>query len=171
MWPSLSRRKRKQEEGFTHMELRRMKIADQASEAAQTIGQLTIAAEAARSSLDPGPKFETGQSVLQWWSGWMEKAESPPMKLKKRERPAWLDATIVASLGKMSVRYAGYDWNAVYCYEVIDWNGGGEIIPEHFIMVRPPGDNPQNRHSNGKIISQPGVPEFWVPLSHTMEKK
>ena len=35
------------------------------------------------------------------------------------------------------------------------------------LMPRPPGDNPQNKHSNGRVINQPDALEFWVPLNHT----
>ena len=98
-----------------------MTIAEQPSQAAQTIPKLSIAAAEARSpqsSLDPGPQFLTGQSVLRWWSSWMVKADRPAKQIKGKQRPAWFDATIVTSLGKRDVRYAGYDWHGVYAYQV-----------------------------------------------------
>jgi hypothetical protein len=119
--PELSHRKRKVEQGFAHMEIRRMTIADQASQAAETIAKLSAAAAEASSSLssqDPGPQFLTGQSVLHWWSSWMAQAAHPPTRIKGKGRPAWFDATILASLGKMDIRYAGYDWKGVYAYQV-----------------------------------------------------
>ena len=120
--PALSHRKRKQEQAFAHMEIRRMTIADQASQAAETIGKLSAAAAEASSPppppQDPGPQFLTGQSVLHWWSSWMAQAAQPPARIRGKGRPAWFDATILASLGKMDIRYAGYDWKGVYAYQV-----------------------------------------------------
>jgi len=42
------------------------------------------------------------------------------------------------------------------------------MVPETFLMRRPPGDDPGNKHSNGLVLSQPDMPEFWVPLGHTL---
>ena len=91
----------------------------------------------------------------------MEKADTPPMDLKKTDRPAWFECTILASLGKRSLHYAGYDWEAVYSYEVHDWNGVGEIVPQQFLMARPPGLAPCTS-SAGRVMNQPGMPEFWA---------
>ena len=49
--PELSHRKRKVEQGFTHMELHSMTLADQASQAVETIAKLSAAAAEASSSL------------------------------------------------------------------------------------------------------------------------
>ena len=35
-------------------------------------------------------------------------------------------------------------------------------------MRRPPADSPHNVHSAGRVVHQPGMPEFWVPLGHTL---
>ena len=43
----------------------------------------------------------------------------------------------------------------------------GEIVPEEFLMRRPPGDSSHNVHSAGRVVDQPGMPEFWVPLNYT----
>ena len=52
-------------------------------------------------------KVRTGQSVLHWWAGWFASATEPPMQLKKKLRPVWLDATIIMALGLHDVTYAG----------------------------------------------------------------
>ena len=101
------------------MELRRMMIADQASQAAETIAALAAAAAQAtssQSSRDPGPMFSTGQSVLHWWCSWASTAVDPPKETKGKQRPQWFDATIYARFGKKDVHYAGFEWKDVYCY-------------------------------------------------------
>ena len=126
--PRLSKRQRDQEAGFVHMEQVRMARAHKESAAQETIAQLQVQARQASgqasassgsAAADPSPpKFATGQSVLHWWSSWMEKAETPPKQLKKKARPAWFDATIVASVGIRSVRYAGFVHENIHCYQV-----------------------------------------------------
>ena len=90
-----------------------------------------------------------------------DRAESPPMNVKKKDRPAWFECIIVDSLGKRSFHYAGYDWKDVSSYEVNYWNRAGEIVPEHFLMARPPGLAPCTS-SAWRVMNQPGMPEFWV---------
>ena len=42
----------------------------------------------------PMPKFRTGQSVLQWWAGWMKGAEVTPSRYNRTNRPAWFSAEV-----------------------------------------------------------------------------
>ena len=67
---------------------------------------------------DSSAKFSTGQSVLQWWAGWMEGATALPKQLHGKGRPAWFDATIVMALGKQTITYAGLKHENVHCYRV-----------------------------------------------------
>ena len=60
-----------------YMEQRRMEKAAEQSEWVE-----------ARLKYDENkPLFDTGQSVLHFWSRWMEKAEELPKQLKRRGRP------------------------------------------------------------------------------------
>ena len=98
-----------------------MLIADQASQAAETIAALSVVAAQATSSSssrDPEGKFANGQSVLNWWASWFATAVEPPKKLKGKHRPKWYDSNIIAQMAKMDVHYAGRDWKDVYCYRV-----------------------------------------------------
>ena len=88
------------------------------------------------------------------------------MLLKKNSRPVWFDATIIVALGMLDVTYDGRKWRDPCC-QVHGWNGAGEVVPEPFLMRRPPGGDPRTTHSNGRVIHQPDCPEFWVPLGHS----
>ena len=54
--------------------------------------------------------FATGQSVLHWWANWFAPAKVPQMRVAKKSRPAWYDATIIAALPPKEIMYAGHKW-------------------------------------------------------------
>ena len=140
--PQLSKRQRDQEAGFVHMERTHMLRAHKESIAQETLAQLQGQASASASgqasapagsaagsafagsaagsaSAGPSPaKFAVGQSVLHWWSGWMQEAKEPPKQLKGKKRPAWFDATIISAVGIKTMKYAGVVHENMHCYQV-----------------------------------------------------
>ena len=40
------------------------------------------------------PKFAAGQSVHQWWAGWMAGASESPVGLKGKTRPQWFSSSV-----------------------------------------------------------------------------
>ena len=66
-----------------------------------------------------GPKFRVGQSVHQWWAGWMMEAKEGdmPKTYKKNNRPAWYSAEVVAmKQERVDIEYAGIAYKQVYVY-------------------------------------------------------
>ena len=57
----------------------------------------------------PMPKFRTGQSVLQWWAGWMKRAEVTPSRYNRTNRPAWFSAEVCSYKTYETIRYAGQE--------------------------------------------------------------
>ena len=53
------------------------------------------------------PLFRAGQSVHQWWAGWMQKAQSPPALIAGNRRPSWYSGEILAMGEHQTIRYAG----------------------------------------------------------------
>ena len=76
-----------------------------------------------------------GQSVLQWWARWMKDASETPRRFNRRNRPAWFSAEIASYCGYGDIKYAGQTMRA-HQYNVCDWNGPLETVPEPFLMKR-----------------------------------
>ena len=66
-----------------------------------------LRATASGVSTIPLPQFMTGQSVLQWWAGWMVDATETPKTYKTKKRPAWFCAEVTSYKTYETVRYAG----------------------------------------------------------------
>ena len=45
------------------------------------------------------PKFQNGESVIQWWASWMQTAKEAPKSYNKSNRPAWFKGEICNLLG------------------------------------------------------------------------
>ena len=54
---------------------------------------------------------------MHWWSGWFKSAAEPPVELKRKLRPVWIDATIIMALAVCDVTYDGRKWSGL-CYQV-----------------------------------------------------
>ena len=52
------------------------------------------------------PKFAAGQSVHQWWAGWMAGATELPKGIKGKSRPAWFSSSVFA-LQQLCPKHAG----------------------------------------------------------------
>ncbi len=76
-------------------------------------------AQAACAAPLPEVKFQTGQSVLQWWAGWFAKCAEgeTPKQINKKLRPGWFSAEILSALGLMDIVYAGVRKKG-HCYMV-----------------------------------------------------
>ena len=83
----------------------------------------------------PTAAFMCGQSVLQWWARWMKDARKTPRRFNRRNRPAWFSAEIASYCGYGDIKYAGQTMRA-HQYNVCDWNGPLETVPEPFLMKR-----------------------------------
>ena len=110
----------------------------------------------------PMPKFRTGQSVLQWWAGWMKGAEVTPSTYNRTNRPAWFSAEVCSYKTYETIRYAGQEITG-NTYNVYCWNGQHEVIPESFLMARPA--DASSNHSAGRLTKQPVDPAFWEPFN------
>ena len=55
----------------------------------------------------PKPLFIPGQSIIQFWAAWFEKAEAPVKQYSKKNRPGWFSGEVVSRDGYESIRYAG----------------------------------------------------------------
>ena len=54
--------------------------------------------------------FRTGQAVHHWWASWFKDATEPKIQIKKKGRPQWYDAQIIAALGVKKMMYAGQEF-------------------------------------------------------------
>ena len=84
-----------------HQGRRRMLQADAWSQLVYR-GRVGSAAEAR-----PEPKFNSGQSVIQWWAPWMANAEQLPKHYNNKNRPSWFSAEILT--------YIGWKEDKMYC--------------------------------------------------------
>ena len=67
----------------------------------------------------PEPKFRSGESVLQFWAGWMATAKEPPLQLNTNKRGKWYSASILGWARYGDIKYAGiqyYDQHIYYAY-------------------------------------------------------
>ena len=56
----------------------------------------------------PLPKFQPGQSCLQWWASWMKDAAEVPLTYnRKKQRPCWYSAEILTYLRYDAIKYCG----------------------------------------------------------------
>ena len=107
---SLSRKKRNNLRCKWLAETVNMRKADKESLVWQAIDKMREAASASSAStaLAPSePRFHAGQSVLQWWAGWMKSAKHPPKHYNKKNRPWWFSAEVLCDAGYGTVTYAG----------------------------------------------------------------
>ena len=85
---------------------------------AQTLEREQILAEYGAAPPRATPKFSAGQSVFQWWASWMKDAESVPQQYKKKNRPSWYSAEVLAGVSFLKGhRYAGVVSDS-FCYHV-----------------------------------------------------
>ncbi len=98
--------------------------ADARAIAAETASSSAAAAsaslaQAASAAPLPEAKFQTGQSVLQWWATWFSACPEgkTPKQINKKLRPAWFSAEIISALGLMDIVYAGVRKQG-HCYMV-----------------------------------------------------
>jgi hypothetical protein len=98
--------------------------ADARAVAAETASSSAAAAsaslaQAASAAPLPEAKFQTGQSVLQWWAGWFTACPEgeTPKQINKKLRPGWFSAEILSALGLMDIVYAGVRKKG-HCYMV-----------------------------------------------------
>jgi hypothetical protein len=98
--------------------------ADARAIAAETASSSAAAApaslaQAASAAPLPEAKFQTGQSVLQWWAGWFSACPEgqTPKQMNKKLRPGWFSAEILSALGLMDIVYAGVRKKG-HCYMV-----------------------------------------------------
>ena len=102
-------------------EWRNMKRGDRKSRIFQTIdnmhADLKSYKEMELQVAMPDPKFECGQSVLQWWAGWMKSAEETPKTYNKKARPEWFSAEVCSYKEYGTIRYAG-QWCTANLYNV-----------------------------------------------------
>jgi len=64
-----------------------------------------------------GNKLCTGQAVHHWWASWFKDATEPKIQIKKKGRPQWYDAQIIAALGVKKMMYAGQEFEE-HTYQV-----------------------------------------------------
>jgi len=68
-------------------------------------------ASGAASSQEPAPaQFRPGESVCHWWASWFQdcaEGDAPRQYSKKKGRPAWFSAEVVAVAGYQTRCYAG----------------------------------------------------------------
>ena len=92
----LSKRRRAEERAWFKANERNMARGDRESKVFQQIDgmheELKMYREEKAGCAIPEPKFKTGQSVLQWWSSWMQSAAETPRSYNKKNRPAWFSA-------------------------------------------------------------------------------
>ena len=107
----LSKRQKTVERGWLHAEWRNMARGDRESRIYQTIDNMHADLRAYKEMelkvAVPDPKFKCGQSVLQWWAGWMKSAEETPQTYKKKLRLAWFSAEVCSLKEYGTIRYAG----------------------------------------------------------------
>ena len=64
----------------------------------------------------PRPKFMCGQSVLQWWAGWMKTAQTMPTRYSNKDseckRPAWFSGEVLSFHSWGTIKYAGQEYTA-----------------------------------------------------------
>jgi len=113
----LSKKERQKQKQNLHEDRKSMLRADQESFAEnaffraevfqQAAGVYQQAFEAALEQMDlvqqravPERKFINGQSVLQWWAGWMQGAAEVPKQISGSRRPKWYSGEIIAHTGE-----------------------------------------------------------------------
>ena len=100
---------------------RNLAIGDRESQIFHTIdlmhAELHNLREASAGHAIPPPRFKSGQSVLQWWAGWMKSAAVTPTSYKGNARPAWFSAEVCSYAGYKTIRYAGQE-TTENCYNV-----------------------------------------------------
>ena len=165
---SASRRVRKAASHLEHCENKRMKAAEDRSILVELHERESVRQLQSESSRRPGPRFQTGQSVHQYWASWFSgcRPGSEP-QISKNKRPGWYSAEISgAPTWKEELPYAG-SLITGWTYLVYWWNGRSERdwTPEQFL--RPLPDNQQAlQHSNGRLTVQSPPPEFWQHYNH-----
>jgi hypothetical protein len=103
----------------------------------------------------PNPLFIPGQSIIQYWAPWFEKAEAPVKQYRKNNRPNWFSGEVVSRDGYESIRYAGILQPVQHLYRTYWWNGRPERVPESFLSARIVSSLPDAcLHSNGKLKIQ-----------------
>ena len=110
-YQNLPKRQKTVERGWLHAEWRNMARGDRESRIFQTI-DIMLADLRAYKEMElkvavPDAKFKCGQSVLQWWAGWMKSAEETPQTYKKTLRPAWFSAEVCSYKEYGTMKYAG----------------------------------------------------------------
>ena len=61
----------------------------------EKLAQIFVEVEVLTDDSRPPPKFQSGQSVHQWWATWMAGAYKPPPGIKgKYGRPAWYSSSV-----------------------------------------------------------------------------
>ena len=97
----------------------------------------------------PLPKFQTGQSCIQWWAKWMSNAAEVPASYNRKSRPAWFPSEINTYIRYGAIKYCGIMQVPQHLYDIRGWDGHGETVPEMFISAREPGAS--SLHSNGRL--------------------
>ena len=141
------KRLRKLDDAYGRNESQKMRCVHYES---ALVEQTSIAA----SSSGPEGKLSTGQSVHHWWASWFKTATEPKSQISKRLRPKWYNAVVIAALGVKRVMYAG-QWFEEHTYQVGNWNGYGEEVPERFLKPLP----------QDPAYAQGPAPDFWIPFN------
>jgi hypothetical protein len=103
----------------------------------------------------PKPLFIPGQSIIQFWAAWFEKAEAPVKQYSKKNRLGWYSGEVVSRDGYESIRYAGILQPEQHLYRTYWWNGRPERVPESFLSARIVSSLLDAcLHSNGKLKIQ-----------------
>ena len=64
----------------------------------------------------PGPRFQRGQSVHQWWAPWMDGAKETPSGSRKKSRPSWFSSEVFAGTAvSPSMPDAGSNFRSPAC--------------------------------------------------------
>ena len=111
VYQNLSKRKRAEQRAWFMGNERNMARGDRESKVFQQIDAMHAESKRYREEKAgcaiPEPKFKTGQSVLQWWAGWMKSASETPPTYNKKLRPAWFSAEVCSYHKYDTIRYAG----------------------------------------------------------------
>ena len=135
---SMSKRLRMTEKGFRHMENLRMQREDKLSDLRGSLEQKPLVeiitkekivvqekivieeriveVYVEKAAAAPGPRFQRGQSVHQWWAPWMDGAKETPSGIRKKSRPSWFSSEVFAGTAvSPSMPDAGSNFRSPAC--------------------------------------------------------